>query len=55
VACTYALLREAEQAIDCLEQAIAHGYRRTAWMEHDPDLRSLHSHPRFQALLKKNA
>ena len=55
VACTYALLGETEQAIDCLEQAIAHGYRRTAWIEHDPDLRSLHSHPRFQALFKKNA
>ncbi len=51
VACMYATLGQSEEALDCLERAVQHGYRRTAWMEHDPDLASLHGHPRFQALL----
>jgi non-specific serine/threonine protein kinase len=53
VACMYATLGQSEDALDCLEKAVQHGYRRTAWMEHDPDLASLRTHPRFQALLAK--
>ncbi|NIM50631.1 MAG: protein kinase [Gemmatimonadales bacterium] len=51
VACLYALEGEAERAIDCLEQAFQTGFGSKEWIEHDPDLDSLRSHPRFQALL----
>ena len=53
VACVYALLNEAEPAIDCLERSITRGWGQREWMEHDPDLASLRTHPRFQALIVK--
>jgi tetratricopeptide (TPR) repeat protein len=53
VACNYALLERSEEAIDCLEKAVEHGFGHKRWIEHDSDLESLHSHPRFQALLAK--
>ena len=53
VACVYALLGEAEPAIDCLERSITGGWGQREWMEHDPDLASLRSHPRFHALMGK--
>jgi hypothetical protein len=52
VACAYAGLGEAEQAMDCLEKGLASGSYLKAWAEHDSDLDSLRNHPRFQALLK---
>jgi non-specific serine/threonine protein kinase len=51
VACVYALLGEAERAIDCLERSLTHGWGQRQWMEHDPDLASLREHPRFRALV----
>jgi serine/threonine protein kinase/Flp pilus assembly protein TadD len=51
VACVYALLGQTEEAIGCLEKAVANGYRHKQWIEHDADLTSLRGHPRFQALL----
>ena len=51
VACLYALEGETERAIDCLEQAFARGFGNKSWIAADPDLASLHDHPRFQALL----
>jgi serine/threonine protein kinase/tetratricopeptide (TPR) repeat protein len=53
VACVYALLANKEQAIDCLESALKHGFAHKAWIEHDSDLASLHDHPRYQALLQR--
>ena len=53
VACVYALLGESEQALDCLEKSITHGWGQKEWMENDPDLVSLRSHPRFLALTGK--
>jgi serine/threonine protein kinase/Flp pilus assembly protein TadD len=53
VACVYALQNKIDDAMNCLEQAVAHGYHHKAWMEHDADLNPLRSHPRFQALLAK--
>lgn len=50
IACVYALLGEADRAIDCLEKSITHGWGQRQWMEHDPDLASLREHPRFRAL-----
>jgi len=52
VAGNYARLGMSEPALDCLEKAAAAGEWYKAWAEHDSDLDSLRSHPRFQALLK---
>jgi len=57
IACLYARIGEPEKAMDCLE----HGVSRVgglaaggaAWYRHDPDLKSLHGHPRFEALLDR--
>jgi hypothetical protein len=53
VGCVYAQVGEADKAIDCLERSITHGWAEKQWMANDPDLASLHSHPRFQALIKR--
>jgi len=53
VGCVYAQLSEADKAIDCLERSITHGWAEKQWMANDPDLASLHNHPRFQALIKR--
>ena len=52
-ACAYALIGEAETAIDLLERAVpqVRGRLRTR-SRHDSDLDSLRSHPRFQLLLQ---
>ncbi|MCP4202541.1 MAG: protein kinase [bacterium] len=52
VACVYALLGRPGEAIDCLGGTIIHGEWWQTWMEHDPDLSSLHDDPRFRALLR---
>jgi non-specific serine/threonine protein kinase len=54
VACTYALQGKSEEAIDCLEKAMKHAHWYKRWIEHDSDLDSLRSHPRFQALLERS-
>ena len=51
VACVYALQGQIEPALDCLENALKHGFAHKEWIEHDSDLTSLHGHPRYQALL----
>jgi adenylate cyclase len=53
IACAYALLGQAEKAIECMEEAIQFGTIQKKWLEHDPDLRSIRDHPRFKALLEK--
>jgi TolB-like protein/tetratricopeptide (TPR) repeat protein len=50
VACVYALLGLDDSAIDCLEQAIEHGFRHWDWIEHDSDFDTVRSHERFKAL-----
>ncbi len=52
VACVYANLGQTEKALDCLEESITSGMGQKEWIEHDSDLDSLRSHPRFQALLE---
>jgi serine/threonine protein kinase/Flp pilus assembly protein TadD len=52
VACSYAKLGHSEDAIACLEKATSAGEWLKGWAEHDSDLDSLRSDPRFQALLK---
>ena len=53
LACSYALLGEPNRAMDCLERADLEGMSIAAWAENDSDLNSLHSNPRFQALMHK--
>ena len=51
-ACVYALMGCSEDAIDCLEKAVANGYTHKEWIENDADFKSLHGEPRFQTLLQ---
>jgi serine/threonine protein kinase/Flp pilus assembly protein TadD len=53
VACVYALQGKTQEAIDCLEKAMAHAYWYKRWAQHDSDLDSLRSHPRFQFLMDR--
>ncbi len=53
VACAYSLLGETEKAITCLEKAVSRGFGHKEWIVSDPDLNSLHCHPRFPALLQQ--
>ncbi len=53
VACVYANEGMADQALECLEKAVKFGFGQREWIEHDSDLESLRSQPRFQALLAR--
>ena len=53
VACLNAVGGRAEHALDQLEHAVQNGFGHREWIEHDPDLESLRSHPRYQALLSR--
>ena len=53
VACVYAIEGKREDALHCLEEAIDKGYGHREWIEHDSDLNSLRSDPRFKALLER--
>ncbi len=51
VACGFALSGESERAMDCLEKAGLRGVMIAEWAENDSDLESLHSLPRFRAII----
>ena len=53
VACLNGVAGRAESALDHLERAVQNGFGHREWIEHDPDLESLRSHPRYQALLSR--
>ena len=53
LACNYATMSKAEQALDLLEQAVANGGVSPGWMKNDKDLANLHGHPRYEALLNR--
>jgi hypothetical protein len=44
---------KADAALDCLERSVAAGLRNKAWLEHDSNLDSIRSHPRFMAVLRR--
>jgi adenylate cyclase len=54
-ACNLAMLGETERALDGLERAIEAGVAVGDWIQHDPDVENLRSHPRFQAIVKRIA
>ncbi len=49
--CIYSLAGEADEALGCLERAVALGLTQRGWYEHDSNLDPLRTLPRFQALL----
>ncbi len=53
VACVYAIEGQKDEALKCLERAIDKGYGHREWIEHDSDLNSLRSDPRFKSLLER--
>jgi len=53
VACTYALMGNPEESLDCLERAMKHAFWYKRWAQQDPDLDSLRSHPRFKAIMER--
>ena len=53
VACVYAILQMADQALEGLEKAINTGFGNKKWIENDPDFASLREHPRFQQLVRE--
>lgn len=52
LACSYARLRDADAAFETLEKAIALGYDDVLHLIKDPDLKSIRSDPRFQAIFR---
>ena len=51
VACVYSLQGQIDDALDCLEKALIHGFWYKRWAEHDTDLNNIRSHPRFQKIM----
>src|SRR5687767_9545982 len=52
VACNFAKLGRPDDALDALERAVDKGWGDKAWIEHDSDLESIRSSPRYQAIMK---
>lgn len=53
LACSLALSKRKLDALRSLRQAIDLGYRDFDWMQQDPDLEPLKTHPAFVALLEQ--
>jgi hypothetical protein len=51
IACIRAMAGAGDAALDCLERSVGVGMRNRGWLEHDSNLDSIRSHPRFQALM----
>jgi len=49
--CIYAMADEPEEALDCLEKAVALGLTQKGWYANDSNLDSLRALPRFRALM----
>lgn len=53
LACSFALKRRSQDAIEALRMALEKGYRDFSWIMEDPDLTSLHKDPAFSTLLSE--
>jgi TolB-like protein/tRNA A-37 threonylcarbamoyl transferase component Bud32 len=51
VGCDFAVLGLTDRALTLLEAAVAAGFRKKEWIEHDPDWASVRDDPRFQAIV----
>ena len=51
-ACTFARLGKSDNALAALEHAVEQGWGDKAWLEHDSDLDSIRSAPRYQAIVQ---
>ena len=51
LACSLALSKRKADALRSLRQAVQLGYKDLDWMQQDPDLEGLKTHPEFMALL----
>ena len=51
LACAVMLNGDSDQALDLLERAVATGQGDREWLKEDNDLKPLHGHPRFEALI----
>jgi len=54
VACVYAILGMADEALEGLEKALVGGFGNKKWIENDPDFASLRDHPRFRELVQED-
>ena len=52
LACSYALLKQSDQALRILRKAVELGYRDFRYMREDHDLDSIRHDPRFRQLLR---
>ena len=55
LACAASLNHDPDQALDLLERAVSTGRGDREWILADNDLKPLHGHPRFEALLQRMA
>ena len=55
IACVYSLLGQTDDALDCLEKAMSHAFLYQTWAQHDSDLDPIRDHPRFKALMARQA
>lgn len=53
LACSYALLGDAEKGIACLAEAVRLGYRDAGHLREDPDLAAIRQDPRFAGILEQ--
>jgi len=51
--CIYSLAGEIQEALDCLERAVALGLTQKGWYAHDSNLDALRAEPRFQEMMAK--
>jgi len=50
IACSYSLLKQADEGLDALKKAIDFGWSEFHWMNNDPDLQNLRNDPRYKKI-----
>ena len=51
LACSFALVRRPDDALNALDRAVNLGYRDAEWLIKDDDLKPLHTDPRFRKII----